>query len=131
MNGWQRIGIVITVTYVLVTTGFGVHSYQNASPVVPELRAGTLFYKYRKISSEQLARVAEYPETKYQYCLKDSAIEDKRFCEAAHLFEPNFIKRTNIMGIVLALIIVPALSWLAFWVFILVGRWVRKGFQNA
>lgn len=128
MSGWQRLGIVLTIIYILAVSGFGIYSYQNTDFVVPELKVSSFFAKYKKISLEQRNKVIDSRKSKYRACLEDGSIEDKLLCEAVYLFEPNFIKQSNVVGIIFILIVLPAQLWLVAWAFISIIGWVRKGF---
>ena len=127
MNGWTRLGIVITVIYIFVGVGFGTYGYLNELTTVPKLQASSIFVKYEKITPVQLEKVIKSRASRYRLCLAKEF--DKVICGGVHKFEPNFIKTPNVAVIITFLIVLPTLFWLLVWACWFVGLWVRKGFR--
>ena len=131
MNGWQRLGILITTLYVIAVSGYGLYDYQEARSIIPELRATTFFVDYERITEEQRKHIIERRNQRYKSCLNDDSAEDKVFCTAIFLFEPNFAKRPNVIGIIFLTFIIPVLFWAISWASISVVRWIVNGFNDA
>jgi hypothetical protein len=107
LNGWQRIGIVLSVVWVL-----GAGLYQRDVDLTNA--AWHLDFTYSVCAETK----TQHQNIDFKSCLGEADKNYALFVEGS-------------WGNVVALVLVPVvLAWLLAYIIILVGRWVRSGFAK-
>lgn len=127
MDKLKRLGIVITVLYTFITLTLGVYSYYQASKFVSGPMETSLFVDYKKTTDQQKLKQNEERKQKYIKCMSSTLIESKGICGAIFVFEPNYIKTPNFVGVVLFLLVIPAIFWVTLISSIFLFKWIKNG----
>ena len=109
LNGWQRVGIVLSVIWFV---GFWFYSAREPTPAADaQLKLCFTEFENDKYSSETSKR--------FDDCLRTA--NAKRFIEMYQF-------RKDIPGIIVADVVTIIIGWFVGWLAIVVGRWIRRGF---
>ena len=113
INGWQRIGVVISVAWLLVTCGAYFYELKNHPSEITT---------YLPHSAYEW--VNDYEGTKIEH--EKAKAEGKDFADRFVFMKPTF----SASGLLLLALCPVVLGWLAAYLFLYTYVWVKRGFET-
>lgn len=113
INGWQRIGVVISVAWLSVTCGAYFYELNNHPS---EISTYLPHSAYEWLNDYEGTKIAH----------EKAKVEGEDFSDRFVLLKPTF----SASGLVLFALLPLVLVWLAVYLFIYTYCWVKRGFET-
>jgi len=128
LNGWRRLGVVLSALWIAGLTGFVLFEYRSDNPSI--FVDGGLPIGSHVIMSSGVVKLPDGQELKFDKTDPETG-ERLMPWEVDWRTVPELRKYRSLKWTTLALFFAaPALLWGVFEFFVFCGRWVRDGFRK-
>jgi hypothetical protein len=113
IKGWQRIGVVISVVWLLITCGAYFYELKNHPSEITIYLPNTAY----EWVNDNVGTKIEHEKAK---------AEGKDFSDGFVFLKPTF----SASGLAFFLLFPLVLAWLSIYIFLYTYQWVRRGFES-